>query len=167
LPFLTFIPYFAKNAAHADERGLGLLMACSGLGAFMSAGWVAYLGKIRWRGRVILISGLIGMAAVITICYAHSFALFAAMQFIEGASLVLMVSTVNITVHQLSSDEMRGRASSLYATAFLGLPPLGALLAGELSRHMPTSHAIAAMALTAMLGFILFFATSKPLQQLD
>jgi MFS family permease len=167
LPFLTFIPYFAKNAAHADERGLGLLMACSGLGAFLSAGWVAYLGRIRWRGRVIVASGLIGMCAVITICYARSFALFALMQFIEGASLVLMVSTVNITVHQLSSDEMRGRASSLYATAFLGLPPLGALLAGELSRHMPTAHAIASMAGTAMLGFLIFFASSKPLQQLD
>lgn len=167
LPFLTFIPYFAKNAAHADARGLGLLMACSGLGAFISAGCVAYLGKIRWRGRVIVISGLIGMAAVITICYSHSFALFAAMQFIEGASLVLMVSTVNITVQQLSSDEMRGRAVSLYATAFLGLPPLGSLLAGELSRHMPASHAIAAMAGTAMLGFVLFYATSEPLQRLD
>jgi MFS family permease len=167
LPFLTFIPYFAKNAVHADERGLGLLMACSGLGAFISAASVAYVGKIRERGRVIVISGLIGSAAVITICYAHSFALFAAMQLVEGAALVLMVSTVNITVQQLSSDEMRGRANSLYATAFLGLPPIGALLAGELSRHMPASHAIAAMAGTAMVSFVIFYATSKPLQQLD
>ena len=31
-------------------------------------------------------------------------------------------------------DEMRGRIMSIYATSFLGLPPLGALLAAEVAR---------------------------------
>src|SRR5581483_11982931 len=33
IPFLTFIPYFAKVQLNVGERGLGWLMACSGLGA--------------------------------------------------------------------------------------------------------------------------------------
>jgi hypothetical protein len=56
---------------------------------------------------------------------------------------------------------------SIYATSFLGLPPLGALLAGELSRHIPTGRALAFMAGTGALVFLGFFAFSRPLRELD
>ncbi len=56
---------------------------------------------------------------------------------------------------------------SIYATSFLGLPPIGALLAGELSRHIPTGHALALMAGTAMLIFLSIFAFSPALRELD
>jgi len=56
---------------------------------------------------------------------------------------------------------------SIYATFFLGLPPLGALLAGEMSRHIPTPHALAAMAALAALCFLAFFTFSKELRALD
>jgi hypothetical protein len=47
------------------------------------------------------------------------------------------------------------------------LPPLGSLLAGELSRHIPTPHALAAMAATAAILFAGTFAVSRPLRELD
>jgi hypothetical protein len=78
-----------------------------------------------------------------------------------------MVSCFNISIQHLSNDEMRGRIMSIYATSFLGLPPLGALLAGELSRHIPTGHALAAMAGTSLLLFVGFFVFSPALRSLD
>ena len=45
IPFLTFIPYFAKVQLHAGESGLGWLMACSGLGAVLGAMTVASHGR--------------------------------------------------------------------------------------------------------------------------
>jgi len=62
---------------------------------------------------------------------------------------------------------MRGRIMSIYATSFLGLPPLGSLLAGELSRHIPTGQALAMMAGLAMVSFVGFFAFSRALRELD
>ncbi len=62
---------------------------------------------------------------------------------------------------------MRGRVMSIYTTSFLGLPPLGSLLAGELSRHMATGHALAMMAGVSMLLFVGFFALSPALRSLD
>jgi hypothetical protein len=56
---------------------------------------------------------------------------------------------------------------SIYGTCFLGLPPLGALLAGELSRHIPTAHAIAMMSGVGMIAFLGFYALSQPLRDLD
>ena len=80
---------------------------------------------------------------------------------------MLMISSFNVSIQHLSSDEMRGRTMSIYATSFLGLPPVGALLAGELSRHIPTGHALAMMAALGALIFLGFYTFSRPLRELD
>jgi MFS family permease len=167
LPFLTFIPYFVRNDLHASERGLGLIMACSGIGAFLAAATIAWQGVLRHRGRVIVFAGICVMAAAIVFCYSKSFALSACMSFCEGFGMIMAISTMNVSMQQLSSDEMRGRVMSIYGTCFMGLPPLGCLLAGEISRHIPTEHAIAAMAAIAMVLFMAFFFLSQPLRELD
>jgi MFS family permease len=167
IPFLSFIPYFAKVQLGVGESGLGWLMAGSGLGAVLAAMTVASAGIIRRRGAVVTVTGIIFFLAIIGFSYSHWFALSACLAFFEGFSGILMVSCFNVSIQHLSSDEMRGRIMSIYATSFLGLPPLGALLAGELSRHIPTGHALAAMAGTSLLIFIGFFSFSPALRSLD
>jgi MFS family permease len=167
IPFLTFIPYFAKDQLHAGETGLGWLMACSGLGAVLGAVTVAARGVIRHRGVVLTVCGVVFFMAIIGFCYSHVFALSECLAFCEGSSGILMISCFNVSIQHLSSDEMRGRIMSIYTTAFLGLPPLGALLAGELSRHIPTGHALALMAGTAAVAFAVIFAGSPALRGLD
>ncbi len=167
IPFLTFIPYFAKVQLHAGESGLGLLMAGSGLGAVLGAMTVAVAGHIRHRGAVVTFAGAAFFLAIIGFSYSQSFTLSVCLAFFEGYSGITMISCFNISVQHLSSDEMRGRIMSIYTTSFLGLPPLGALLAGELSRHMPTGHALALMAGLALLLFLGFYTFSRPLRELD
>jgi predicted MFS family arabinose efflux permease len=167
LPFLTFIPFFAKVQLNAGESGLGWLMAGSGLGAVLGAMTVAVMGVIRHRGRVVTFSGMVFFLAIIGFSYSYRFALSECLAFFEGFSGIMMISCFNVTIQHLSSDEMRGRIMSIYATSFLGLPPLGSLLAGELSRHIPTGHALAMMAAAALLVFLAFFALSQPLRELD
>jgi MFS family permease len=166
-PFLTFIPYFAKVQLNAGESGLGWLLASSGLGAVLGAMTVAVAGMIRHRGRVLTLSGVAFFLAIIGFCYSHSFALSECLAFVEGYCGITMISCFNVSIQHLSSDEMRGRVMSIYATSFLGLPPLGALLAGELSRHVPTGHALAVMSGLAGMLFLGFFAFSQPLRELD
>lgn len=167
LPFLTFIPYFVRNDLHGTERGLGLIMACSGIGAFLAAATVAWQGVLRHRGKVILFAGLFVMTAAIVFCYSKSFPLSAAMSFCEGFGMIITLSTVNVSMQQLSSDAMRGRVMSIFGTAFLGLPPLGSLIAAELSRHIPTEHAVAAMVAVAMAIYIAYLFLSQPLRDMD
>jgi hypothetical protein len=86
---------------------------------------------------------------------------------VEGYSAILMISSFNVALQHLASDEMRGRIMSIYATCFLGLPPIGALIVGEASRHIDTGHVLAFMAATAATIFIGFYVFSSPLRQLD
>jgi MFS family permease len=166
-PFITFIPYFAKVQLHAGESGLGWLLACSGVGSVLGAMTIAISGVIRHRGRVLTGCGVLFFAAIIGFSYSHIFVVSQFLAFFEGFCGILMISSFNVSIQHLSSDAMRGRIMSIYATSFLGLPPIGALLAGELSRHIPTGHALAMMASVALLSFVGFFVFSQPLRELD
>jgi MFS family permease len=167
IPFLTFIPYFARIQLHTGETGLGWLLASSGLGAVLGAVTVAARGSFRHRGAVIVVAGLFFFSAIIGFCYSHSFALSQCLLLVEGYSAILMISSFNVAIQHLSSDEMRGRVMSIYATSFLGLPPLGALLAGEMSRHVATGHVLALMAGTAAALFLGTYIFSRPLREMD
>ena len=167
MPFLVFIPYFARVQLGAGASGMGWLFGASGAGAVMGAITVAWLGNVRRRGWVISLCGAGVMAAVVVFCYTHIFALSVFLMLLEGYGMILTISSVNVAMQHLSSDEMRGRTMSIYGTCFLGLPPLGALLAGELSRHIPTSHALALMSGVSMLVFLGFFTFSRALRELD
>ncbi|MDE3200444.1 MAG: MFS transporter [Acidobacteriota bacterium] len=167
IPFIMFIPYFAKVQLQTNASGLGWLMACSGLGAVLGAMTVAVKGVIRRRGKVLTVCGIVFFCAIIGICYSYHFALSAGLALVEGYNGILMISCFNVSMQHLSSDEMRGRMMSIYATSFLGLPPLGSLLAGELSRHADTGHVLAGMAGVAILSFVGFYAGSPALRGLD
>lgn len=167
LPYLVFVPYFARDVLHSDERGLGILMACSGIGAFFGAGTIAYLGKVARRGRFVFTAGLGFFAAVISFTFSHSFGLSEVLLAIAGYCMILMVATINSLLQHLSDDVMRGRAMSIYSTAFLGLPPIGSLIAGSLAKVVGAPHAIAGMVATAFVGSILVYGTRKALRELD
>jgi MFS family permease len=166
-PFITFIPFFARMQLHVGETGLGWLMAASGLGAVLGAVTVAARGSIRNRGVVAVFAGLVFFAAIIGLCLSHVFVLSQCFVLVEGYSAIVMISSFNVAMQHLVSDQMRGRVMSIYATCFLGLPPLGALLVGWLSRYIPTGHMLAAMAAAAGAIYLGFYAFSKPLRQMD
>jgi MFS family permease len=167
IPFITFIPYFARIVLQTDEAGLGWLMAASGTGAVLGAVTVAALGQVRHRGMVVTFGGVVFFSVIVCFCYSHSFVLSQCLLLVEGYSAILMISSFNVAIQHLASDHMRGRVMSIYATSFLGLPPLGSLLAGEMSRHIPTPHALAAMATVAAAIFLCTFFVSRPLRELD
>ena len=167
LPYLVFVPYFARDVLHSDERGLGILMACSGIGAFFGAGTIAYLGKAARRGRFVFVAGLVFFASILAFSFSRSFAVSEGLLVVAGYSMVLMVATINGAIQHLSDDAMRGRVMSIYSTAFLGMPPIGSLIAGSLARVISAPHAIASMAAVAFLGTIAVYATRGALRALD
>ncbi len=156
IPYLTFIPYFAREVLHTGETGFGVLMACSGAGAFLGAGTVAQLASVRRSTTFVVRAGLAFFLAIILFTFSRSFYLSGALLMVAGYSMVLMVATINTLLQHLAEDHMRGRVMSIYATAFLGLPPIGSLITGLLSHVFTAPHVIAGMSAVAMVGSIFF-----------
>jgi hypothetical protein len=56
---------------------------------------------------------------------------------------------------------------SVYATAYLGLPPIGSFVAGFISRWTTAPHAIGGMATLGLVLFLLTLASDQELRNLD
>jgi MFS family permease len=167
IPYATFVPLFAKNILHLGETGFGLLMASSGTGAFLGAATIALLKNIRCRGRFVVYSALAFYAGIILFALSRSFALSALLLGCIGYCMILMVATVNSLLQHLSTDKMRGRVMSIYATAFLGFAPIGSLTAGSLAGTIGAPHAIAIMAGIALVASAILYLKSPDLRCLE
>jgi MFS family permease len=167
IPYLVFVPYFARDLLHTGERGLGILMACSGLGAFIGAVTIAYAGQMHRRGYVVVRFGVACYAAIILFTFSRNFWLSGLLLALAGYSMVLTIATVNALLQHLAEESMRGRVMSIYSTAFLGMPPIGSLVAGLLARIVTPAHAIATMSALALLATWAVFAGNEELRELD
>jgi MFS family permease len=108
-PFLIFLPVFARDVLGREAQGLARLWAAMGVGALLSA---------------------LAMAAF---ALSRNFALSCIFLALVGAGMVCITTTINTLLQMLVQDEMRGRVMSMYALAFIGLPPVGGLLIGALA----------------------------------
>jgi len=134
LPYLIFLPVFARDVLNQDARGLARLWAATGVGALASALVMAYsLSNSRHRGRLLLIGNIFFGLAVVAFALSRDFALSCFCLALVGGGMVCITTTVNTLLQTLVRDEMRGRVMSMYALAFVGLPPVGSLLIGSLS----------------------------------
>lgn len=167
LPYLVFVPYFARDVLGRGEPGLGVLMACSGLGAFFGALTIAYMTHIHRRGVFVMRAGSGFFLAVILFTFSRSFWLSGVLLMAAGYFMVIMVATINTLLQHMAEEPMRGRVMSIYSTAFLGLPPIGSLVAGLLTRVTTPAHAIAGMSALALVGSVAVFAGSRDLRELD
>ena len=167
IPYLTFVPYFARDVLGTDEPGLGILMACSGAGAFLGAITIASLMHIRQRG-LFVVRALAGFyAAIIAFTFSRNFYLSGLLLAIAGYCMIISVATINSLLQHLADDHMRGRVMSIYSTAFLGLPPLGCLIAGSLSHLFYAPHVIAGMCSMAIGGSLAVYVNKEGLKDLD
>ena len=167
VPYLTFVPYFARDVLGTDEPGLGILMACSGAGAFLGAITIASLMHIRQRG-LFVVRALAGFyAAIIAFTFSRNFYLSGLLLAVAGYCMIISVATINSLMQHLADDSMRGRVMSIYSTAFLGLPPLGCLIAGSLSHLFYAPHVIAGMCSLAIGGSLAVYVNKEGLRELD
>lgn len=169
IPYLMFMPYFARDVLRTGPRGLGILLACSGFGSLGAASTVAYLGVtgVRRRGRLLVVSGSAFFLAVILFTLSRAFYLSCVLLMIAGYCTILMVATVNTLLQHLAADEMRGRVMSIYTMAFLGFAPVGSLITGALAGMVTAERAIRGMCALALAGTLSLYLFCRELRELN
>src|SRR5205085_5179471 len=104
LPYFSFVPFFARDVLGVGERGLGILMAFSGLGAFFAAVTIAYLHTPRRRGKLIMAAGTVFFMAVAGFSFSRHFFLSVMLQFIAGYAVLLLVAILDTRLELLAGD---------------------------------------------------------------
>jgi MFS family permease len=158
-PILTFLPVITKDVFQRDVAFYSRLMTFAGMGAVTGALIVAYVGKHRHIGRVLLIClGLFG-AAMALFSLSRTPALSALILFVAGSLLVMCTSLTTSLAQLLAPGELRGRVVSIYMVAFRGGSPLGGLASGWLVTQVgsaPKVLMVNGIALTLVAGYFLF-----------
>ena len=146
----VLVPLLAADTLHVGPEGLGFLSATFGVGALIGALTTATLGHASWRLFAIGTTAFGVLSLVIApVENAH---LAGALLFGIGISFTLFTANANALVQLRSPDHLRGRVIGLYLFAFVGLAPVGGLLAGWLAELGGTLLAFAVAGLAALVS---------------
>ncbi len=132
VPYAVLLPIIADRMLGAGPQGLGLLAGSAGLGAVCGA--LALAVRSGARGLGAWIAAAAGVFGAGLLCLAASTALPWAMASLVmvGLGMVVQMAGANTLLQVLSGDHMRGRVMALFSMMYMGMVPLGSLLAGWL-----------------------------------
>ncbi|MEO8197041.1 MAG: MFS transporter [Thermoanaerobaculia bacterium] len=156
MPYAVLMPVFAREVLGGGARELGLLMGASGVGALLGAIVLANRRSVKGLGSfVALCAGGMGVALV-AFSFSHSFWISATLLVPVGFFMMSEMASSNTLIQSLIPDEMRGRVMSLYAMMFMGMAPIGALLAGSLAAKIGAPATIAGGGIVCLAGALVF-----------
>jgi MFS family permease len=145
LPILTFLPIITKDVFQQDVALYTRFMTLAGAGAVLGAMSVAWIGKHRHMGLMLLT--MQAMLGVVVIAFSLSTAIWLSqlLLFVGGALLVTCFSMTTSLVQLLAPQELRGRVVSIYMVAFRGGSPLGGLVSGWLVTQIGSAPTVLAL----------------------
>jgi MFS family permease len=156
LQYSVFLPIFADDILHGGARGMGVLMSCAGVGALLGA--LHFAARTSYKGLARWIAGTSGTAATGLILFSQSrvFWLSAVVLFFVGFAATVQMAATNTVTQSRVPDELRGRVMAVYATMFMGIQPVGSLLAGGVAKHIGAPMTLAIFGVVLLVGAIVF-----------
>ena len=144
MPYTVLMPVFAKNVLHGDATTLGVLGSASGIGALIGALALASRTRVHGLGRWVWIACASFGAFLILFTLSHWYAASALLLVPVGFSLMTQMGATNTLVQSMVPDRLRGRTMAVYSMMFMGMAPLGAILAGAAADRIgaPTTVAV-------------------------
>jgi MFS family permease len=140
MPLAVLLPVFAAEVLRGGPHTLGLLTSALGLGSLVGALVLASRKTVLGLGRQIAwASGAFGLSLIV---FSFSAVLWLSMLLLVMTGFALMMETAasNTVLQTIVEDGKRGRVMSFYTMAFLGVAPLGSLLAGALAGRLGVPH---------------------------
>ena len=156
LQYSVFLPIFANDILHSGARGFGLLMSAAGVGAVLGALQFAARTHFKGLAKWIATMSVICAIALIAFSESHVFWLSATVLFFVGFAATSQMAATNTTVQNRVPDELRGRLMAVYATMFMGIQPLGSLLAGGVAKHIGAPRTLLIFGACCLVGSIVF-----------
>lgn len=152
LPYSVLIPVYVKTVLHAGPQTLGYLMGAVGAGALLGALHLASRPDAFGLERLVYRAPALFGLALTAFSVSRNFWLSLGLSFLLGLGMMLQLASSNILLQTMAEESKRGRVMSLYATAFLGMTPLGGLLIGTTATHMGLTPTLLIGGLCCLLG---------------
>ena len=156
LPFAVLMPVFADRVLHGGPKTLGWLMGASGVGALAGALLLASRQSLTGLGKWVPLSAAAFAAALVVFAFSRTVWLSMLTLVVIGFSMMIEMGASNTLIQSIAPDRLRGRVMSVYSMMFMGMAPLGALLAGAAAEHVGAPWTVAAGALICLIASVVF-----------
>jgi len=156
LQYSVFLPIYANDILKGGARTLGLLMSFAGVGAVLGA--LQFAARTHYRGlaRWIAATSMTCAVALLVFSQARAFWLCAAVLFVVGFAATSQMAATNTLIQNRVPDELRSRVMAVYATMFMGVQPIGSLIAGGVAKRIGAPYTLSAFGLLVLLGSLIF-----------
>jgi MFS family permease len=161
VPYNVLMPIFADRVLHGGARALGVLMGAAGVGALLGALTLAAKKGLKGLSRWVPMAAAGFGACLILFSLSRIYWLSVALLVPVGYGLMLQLSSTNTLIQAMVPDRLRGRTMAVYAMMFMGMAPIGALLAGALAAHIGAPLTVGLGGAIAIVGAG-FFARHVP-----
>jgi MFS family permease len=158
MPYAVLMPLFADKILHGGAQALGLLMGCSGIGALGAAITLAMRKTVYGLGNWVAASCAGFGLSLLLFSLSRSMWLSAALLVPAGYCMMIQMASSNTLIQSMVPDRLRGRAMSVYAMTFMGMAPMGALLAGSLARKLGAPMTVGIGGVVAIVGAGIFWS---------
>ncbi|WP_199688438.1 MFS transporter [Pontibacter oryzae] len=166
MPFTVLLPVFARDILHGGANTLGYLMGASGLGALSGALFLAQRKSVEGLGKVIIYTMLLFGCALIAFSFSEVFTLSLLLMLFSGFGMIVTMASCNTLLQTIVDDDKRGRVMSLYATAFMGMAPIGSMLAGSVAEQVGVGYTLAGCGFLCAISVIPFAMNRPKLRQM-
>ena len=156
MPYAVLMPVFADQILHRGSSGLGILMGASGFGAFLGAFSLAVRRGWRGLGTWVAYSSAGFGIALIAFAFSRWFPLSILLLVPVGFSMMVEMASSNTLLQMMVPDELRGRVMAVYSMMFMGMAPIGALLAGTLAGRWGAPMTVAVGGAVCAVGALVF-----------
>lgn len=156
MPYAVLMPIFAEEILQGGVRGLGILMGASGSGALLAALTLAARKNLKGLGRWVAVSSGVFGTFLILFSMSRTFWLSALLLVPIGFSMMLQMASSNTLVQAMVPDDLRGRVMAVYSMMFMGMAPIGALIAGSLAGFLGAPLTVALGGSICIVGSLVF-----------
>ncbi len=156
MPYAVLMPIFADRVLHGGARTLGVLMSASGAGALAGAFTLALRRGVSGLGRWVAAAAAGFGTALIAFSFSRTTWVSAALLVPVGYALMVEMASSNTLIQAMVPDELRGRVMAVYSMMFMGMAPIGALLAGFAAHVFGAAETVAGGGVLCILGAAVF-----------
>lgn len=149
------MPSIASGFFNGDAGTVGMLLSASGIGALCGALFLSMQKNHRVQFTLVQVAPLLAGMALLAFSFSRTLWLSLPCLMLMGASVLSTSVSTNTLLQQSVDDSWRGRVIGLYFTFFLGVAPIGNLLAGTLAEHFGLGPTLAFNGCMIMLAALL------------
>jgi len=156
IPFNTLMPVFAKDIFKGTASTFSLFESAIGLGAVISAVYLANLKKLDHIIKIIIIAGFMLGSSVMLLAGSNLISLSVILLVVAGIGMMAQTSAINTYIQT--------HAHSYFIMGYQGLIPVGSLLAGVVAESIGVRLTVVfqgAIGIVSILVFYLYWKRMK------